>query len=816
MISYNDIQALIAEIDGVLPRHSERAETAPESLTEEDRIGADKQREVLEKVRWYLLDLRGQIETTPSDSPQLSGEEQETASAIADAVMAQLNVRRQDWLHPLQMEVEGLQQQRESLLQDIRALEGQHLQLMSDFLQILLGRCSTALQHELALCIEKFEDQLWQLQGEDYGTTALTPLKHLDRLQKLRSLQQQADILVLNLDRTFHKVFESLEGDMQSYQKSLSRGLEQMHELGRQGKAFLAAYLQRLNPEMAAGATSLEEDIGDLLLDRPLEEPSSLESEAIEDVQTGDIAMFPFAGMEIPPSPTPRGSAGEWELDEENEGLDAVDALFRVDLAPEVEGDDGLEAWEAWDEHLFHSDELMNEGEESSPIVLTLKETDLEPLSAEDAPVRALFDGLADPALTPEHPELLSPVSDTPSLPVEVELFGEPQEEAIAVPLEEVLPPDEEKKPPEKEVPEADSQTLDEIVGETIASLTELLDEKSERSESEEEVIEEEGISVAAGETLLATEEVKPQPQTDLGQLLDSGQLKTLSEDLVNFEGNRSVSEIDFSPAELEETREEAETETREAREEPSSPIEAIASSAPSPLGVEEEKEEEIASLTREEGEIHLDVPEIDAVMEVDESFEDAFEEEIISEEDEDWILSESAIAEDAETLSVPPFAIVSSLTDLHWEHLPVTSESVTRHQSPVTSQEPNNQQQITNNQQQITNNQQQITNNQQQELEIVVDDDVESLPSQPVLTGVGRGQNPVPVLRSPKTEETFSSHEDLWDNPEVPREESSPSQSVQPSNASENTERSVTEIVTDPWSEMPKSSEKQRNKRKP
>ncbi|WP_204102037.1 MULTISPECIES: hypothetical protein [Spirulina sp. CCY15215] len=770
MISYNDIQTLIAEIDKVLPRDAEPVEAAG-SLAEDKGAEGSKQEAVLAKIRWYLLDLRNQIEITPSDSSQLGREQEGTARAIADAVMAQLNFQRQDWLQPLQMEVEGLRQQRESLLQEIRTLEGKHLQLMSDFLQILLGRCSKALQQEFALSLEKFETQLWQLQGTgDDKVNSLTPLKHLDRLQQLRSLQQQADFLVLNLDSTFRKVFASLERDMESYQRSLSQGIEQMHVLGKQGETVLAAYLQRLNPETAAQVPPLDNSI-DQQIDQ---NPSLSETGDREDAPVSEMslfpAMFPFAGMEIPGTPRlPEGSPQGWDGSEEDKSQESVDALFQVDIEAEEEyplvADDRRqgEAWEAWDEHLFHSDELMSAWEEDdsfAPIVLTLKESELEALSGEESPVPDLFAGLPDPAIAEEETTESLAAPPTPDIfpsTVEAALFGEPVEETMAIaPETEDIPLSKEQS-----LPETDSQTLEEIVGETIASLTELLEEKSAQSEPEE-IIEEETISVTQGETLLATDEVRPQPQEDLEHLLDSGQLKTLTEDLANFEGNQAVSEVEFLPAEL------------DVEEENS-----------------DEEEQEIALNVRSEQKINFNSPEIEAAMEVDEFFDEAFEEEIVSEEDEDWILPERAIApemeqEETAKMKIPPEAILTSLADLSWD-----IEAEQSFALPASS------------------------------LEIVVDDDFPSPPPQQVVKGAKMGQNSLPVRGSPKTGSKFvaNSNDDLWDTPEAPREASAYSQNSQDlrnkSGAIEETNPSVKETATDAWSEMPNGSERKQNKEK-
>ncbi|MEM9542639.1 MAG: hypothetical protein AAGA60_24505 [Cyanobacteria bacterium P01_E01_bin.42] len=852
MISYNDIQALIAEIDRVLPDRSGRIETP----TENNGVEENAQQAVLEKVRWYLLGLRNQIEIEPGESSLRPGGQQETAIAIASAVMSQLNLHRQDWLQPLHGEVAELRRQRESLLAEIRTLEGRHLQLMSDFLQILLGRCSKALQQELSLALEKFETQLWQLQTPREEKVSPTPLQHLDRLQKLRSLQQQADVLVLNLDRTLRKVFESLEGDMQSYHQSLALGIAEMHELGQQGKTVLAAYLQRLNLELTGQSPGIEVteesgtiDLeGDLVLEETLAETPVADTGDIEANPVASMAMFPFAGMEIPPAPLDREIPPGWELEEEGE-IESVDALFEENIEERDEASEGLEAWEAWDEHLFHSDELMNaDDEEAIPIVLTLKEAELEAeedVSVEEPPVRDLFSGLADPAISAEEviaeeviaeeviaeeviaeeviaeeviaeeviaeeviaeeviaEEVVS--LDSPPPTIEAELFGEPpetEEEIEPVVIEENIT--SEATPP---ISETDSQTLDEIVGETIASLTELLEEKSEQVEEEEEIDDDEIISVAAGETLLATDEVKPQPQADLETLLDSGQLRTLTEDLANFEGNAPVSEVEISPADIEETL------TEEEFEPPLEIKEAIATKEET-VPTELSPTEETRASADCKPEIHLDSPEINAAMEVDNSFEEAFEEEIISEEDEDWMLPETAIAAVTEApaqdaIAIPPSAILTSLADLDWQEVQTNNNlPLSQPTHPPASDPPPNPL-PRGGEQEGERKKGNATNNQ---LEIVVDDDFELPPPKQVLAGAGTGRNSVPVMRSPKPTTTFSTREDLWDNSEPtapPRDARNFSQN---SKGMDNSDRAVTEIMTDPWSEAPEPSEEKR-----
>ncbi|NJN86053.1 MAG: hypothetical protein HC881_06715 [Leptolyngbyaceae cyanobacterium SL_7_1] len=77
--------------------------------------------------------------------------------------------------------------------------------------------------------------------------TVLTPRQRLEHLQML---QAQSDQLLLKLDSTLQVIFESLQTNVQSYQDSLSQGLDKMHSMGQQGEAMFAALVNRLAQQL--------------------------------------------------------------------------------------------------------------------------------------------------------------------------------------------------------------------------------------------------------------------------------------------------------------------------------------------------------------------------------------------------------------------------------------------------------------------------------------------------------------------------------------------------------------------------------------
>lgn len=468
-ISEAQIHALIAEIDDLL--------VATDASTISTGEMALTQRDLLEKIRWILGDWGRTVEATPLANPPLGTEDHNTAQAIAQSVMAQLNLERSQWLQPLQLELETLRQQRESLLGEIRHLETHQRQLTTNFLNALLNRCSDSLRQELSQTLERL-----QMQALPTVTGGVPPSQQWDWLEQLRSLQTQSDQLLRSLDSTFHHVFGSLEQDLHGYHKSLTEGIAALHTLGQ--------YSETLITQQPLPA-----------LPQPLQLDPTVHLDSVLVPVLAESPRPPLTQV-VPPPPEP--------------------------TTPD-------EAWEVWDEYLFNSDAFANPVD--PPMVLTVSEQELappppEPLMVSPDLEQTLFDGLDDPAaIAREDTALTLPIRSEIEVSVETILFEDyltPEEEGatgMRSPTADL--PDSATSPQTAAVP---------TVAETMAILANLLAQVSNASEAIAPDEAEDASSITPGETLLATAEVEAHNAEDLEETLSAAQLQQLSEDLARFE----------------------------------------------------------------------------------------------------------------------------------------------------------------------------------------------------------------------------------------------------------------------------------------
>lgn len=290
------IQELIADIDGVLRQPSPRlpwmGETAKDS------------RRVLERTRSYLVELRQQIAAndflaqtaiappaTNIQPVQSSLTTQNTTDPVAieqvlQSVVQDMMGLRANLMQPLQADLEALQRERNTLLKEIRQLEAQRQQqqtlaqqsayqqqIISEFLQGLMGRVHESLTQQVSQTLNNIEHQLLNYEsvagyqspalegaGEPesvpyipvwdpsaaYRQVSAAPLHPRQRLEQMRALQQKSDELLLTLDSTISVVFEALLRNVHGYEESLSTGLEKMHSLGQQGETMFSHLVNHL------------------------------------------------------------------------------------------------------------------------------------------------------------------------------------------------------------------------------------------------------------------------------------------------------------------------------------------------------------------------------------------------------------------------------------------------------------------------------------------------------------------------------------------------------------------------------------------
>jgi FtsZ-binding cell division protein ZapB len=219
----DDIPSIVTDLDQILVRIN----TLPDPWSSDDRAAIAA---VLERTREVLVALPNRSE------PSNTIAQQSTAQEIAQMVISRIDSRLGNWFELLQMEVEQLRQQRQSLIGEMRQQKEQHQEAIAEGITALVESCSATVQQKLSQALGQLERQ------------SLEP--QLSGVEQFEKLQQRSDRLLMSLDSSLRTVFSTLEQDLQGYYDSLSQGLERMHSLGQQGEAKFLAYFQRLTHQI--------------------------------------------------------------------------------------------------------------------------------------------------------------------------------------------------------------------------------------------------------------------------------------------------------------------------------------------------------------------------------------------------------------------------------------------------------------------------------------------------------------------------------------------------------------------------------------
>ena len=272
MTSHKDIQSLIDDIDGILPKAGSRLPwSKPSDVTRERRV--------LERVRSYLVSQQQTFATSSERSlVAITPAQAEVAQQIVQAVTQEMDVLRADLMQPLQADLEALRQQRESLVQEIRQLErarweidsqsqqkNAQQQFISEFSQELISRCTASLTQQLAQLLGDLDARLVSSEAIDQTmgsassdrTQVGTAMLPSDCIEQRQQLQGQSDRLLSTLEANQRVIFETLQRNLQSYQESLSQGLEKMHDLGMQGEMLFTALVNGLAQQLGRDASTI-------------------------------------------------------------------------------------------------------------------------------------------------------------------------------------------------------------------------------------------------------------------------------------------------------------------------------------------------------------------------------------------------------------------------------------------------------------------------------------------------------------------------------------------------------------------------------
>ena len=305
----DQIQSLIADIERALGAEKPRTPWIKASETE-------SQRQALENAQAYLLSLQetfeapggwgpvdpstGQLVDPPAANPGDSqlvdqsdaanlrsqqglanreavsqdAEERESADEVLQALLTEMKFLKSSALEPLRLEMDRLRQERDTLNEEVRALatqreqatlenrssennEGVNQDQLNEFLQVLMARLQESLSVQVTQTLGQLEsDHSEAIAKLSAATEAeILELQPTGQIEEMRQLQSRSDQLLVNIDSTLQRMFETLQNNIDSYQISLNEGIENMHSLGRQGEVIVRSLVDHLTQQLGQTAT---------------------------------------------------------------------------------------------------------------------------------------------------------------------------------------------------------------------------------------------------------------------------------------------------------------------------------------------------------------------------------------------------------------------------------------------------------------------------------------------------------------------------------------------------------------------------------
>ncbi|MFQ4140746.1 hypothetical protein [Chlorogloeopsis sp. ULAP02] len=292
-----EIQTLIADIDSVLTN-----KRLSKLLSSEGELP----RQVLERVRNFLVSCTETEAEVGSPENQEQNQQQRLLSPLLARFVVknnhsslsrhkQANQEREDvnstetnlfssLLAPLQAEIQGLLQERASLVQEIRQLEQRRLQsyslaqqlanqeqIITDFLQAVTNRLGGNFQPQKSPTLANSPQEQWLALGaagssaannkgelEQVSSSGEPLLESQDQLARLTRLANELDRRLLALDGSVNVVFESLQRNIHTYNESLSQALARMYSKGLQGEQLLAGLINNFAQQAQLQISSQE------------------------------------------------------------------------------------------------------------------------------------------------------------------------------------------------------------------------------------------------------------------------------------------------------------------------------------------------------------------------------------------------------------------------------------------------------------------------------------------------------------------------------------------------------------------------------
>ncbi|MDZ8237840.1 MAG: hypothetical protein RMZ69_11815 [Nostoc sp. ChiQUE01a] len=575
--SADEIQKLIADIDNLLASGGKRLSRFLPGQGQEPK-------EVLERIRDFLVRLK-EKEALESGIQNQSLREPRSPLALAEpsplltkfidqdhnqlllpaseptqeytAVEAgELKTEFSKLMQPLRAELEGLLQERATLLQEIRQLEQKRLQnyslaqqltnqeqMITEFLQVLMSRLVPTLTPLLGQTLVNSSSSsagIDRLNSESVSFATQAFLESPDRVERLTQLTQELDQRLLSLDGTVNVVFEALQRNINTYYESLSQALARMHSKGIQGEQLMASFLNNLTQYLQQQSPTTESSFVEVEAETP----------STSMAQPTDInAEFPLPLLELI-QPETSSISPEQQTTTLTEDLDAVLLQLGLDSSEPSESQDELpeeisaliadevdQLYASLFGSVTASPSTLNPPEETPVIspsvdseIVTPDQPDTAILDLSNAPSAVETTDSAEGLFFAEDTNLDSPpeISAAGSLPVE--LVTQPEVANTISTLTDLLP-DESTEQQLLEIPSfVINATTTAPVTREIPEIAIATDATSDRQEPSLDNY----IPASPQENLLSLESNQPPIIPDIS--LDEEQLQQLDLDLANFD----------------------------------------------------------------------------------------------------------------------------------------------------------------------------------------------------------------------------------------------------------------------------------------
>jgi hypothetical protein len=267
----------------------------------------------------------------------------------SSVVTEQLKSEFSSLIQPLRSELEGLLQDRATLVQEIRQLEQKRLQnyslaqqvtnqdqMIGEFLQVLMSRLVPTLT---PLVAPTGESSAISPASTNHTTSPTQPLlESADRVEQLTQLARELDQRLLSLDGTVNVVFEALQRNINTYYESLSQALARMHSKGMQGEQLMASFLnnltQHLEQQSPSSPSSLPVEESDTPPSLPelAEIAAEVAPQSLEQIPPEILPPLTINSEQIPPEISPPPTINSEQQDPTlTEDLDAVLLQLGID-----------------------------------------------------------------------------------------------------------------------------------------------------------------------------------------------------------------------------------------------------------------------------------------------------------------------------------------------------------------------------------------------------------------------------------------------------------------------------------------------------